>query len=301
MVTPGEYKTVFELGLRSFPWPEILGPIVVAIVGIAFFRFSKRELWRMIGGLMFIFGMFIAVVESSTDIPNLIKLRRTYIEGHSSVVAGPIENFQQMPYLGPSNESFSVGGVNFSYSPFDSTPCFTDTPPRRGPIHPGQYVRVHYDDGCIQRLEIRTDSVLSAAESSQFAKSEETKRKHFMESDPRVYRANLATTFVALIMSFFWNLDWRHYIEYWLRREPPYSRLCNVGFRLFFLLTFISAAVQMFRLTTEPFRTAVDFEKAGLLSLYGIGFFILADLFFRWRFRLRKGTSGDATQVTSNS
>jgi hypothetical protein len=99
---------------------------------------------------------------------------------------------------------------------------------------------------------------------------------------------NLAVTLVGLIMSLCWNLDWRHYIRYWLGGGPQYPHFWIFGFRVFFLVTFVTAAAQMFRLITEPSRTAYDFEKAGLLSLYGIGFFFLADIFFRWGFRLKK-------------
>jgi hypothetical protein len=291
-VTSEEYLTVFELGIRSFPWSEIVGPILFGIVGLAFFRFSKREMLRVIGGLMFAFGTLLGVL-CITEIPRFIELRRAYADGQSYVVEGLVENFQPTPYLGAQRESFSVGGVNFSYSPGDSTPCFTDAPPNKGPIRQGQFVRVHYDKGCIQRVEIRTDSVPSTVERSEYAKSEGTKRKYFLRTDAGVYRMNLAATLVGLIMSFCWNLDWRHYIRYWLGAEPPpYSRFWIIGFRMFFLGTFVTTIVQMFRLITETSRTAYDFEKAGLLSLYGIGFFFLADLFFRWRFRLKKGTSG---------
>jgi hypothetical protein len=300
-VTSEEYQTVFELGTRSFPWSEIVGPILFGIVGLAFFRFSKREMWRIIGGLMFAFGTLFGVILCITEIPKFIELRCAYADGQSHVVEGHVENFQPMPYLGALRESFSVGGVSFSYSPGDSTPCFTDAPPNKGPIRQGQFVRVHYDKGCIQRVEIRADSVPSTAERSEYAKSEEAKRKQFLRTDTGVYRMNLAVTFVALIMSFCWNLDWRHYIRYWLRREPPYSRFWKVGFRMFFLVTFVTAAGQMFRLITEPSRTAYDFEKAGLLSLCGIGFFFFADLFFRWRFRLRKRTSGGPPWFTSGT
>jgi hypothetical protein len=288
MVTP-EYQTVFELGLRSFPWADVLGPFLFAMVGLAFFRFSKREMWRLVGGVMFAFGMFLVVNVCIDEIPRFIELRHAYAHGQSNVVEGPVENFQPMPYLGAPRESFSVGGVDFSYFPGGSTPCCTDTPSRRGPIHPGQFVRVHYDNECIQRVEIRTDNVPSIADRSEVGKAEDAKRKHFLGTDARVFRMNLAVTFVALIMSLCWNLDWRHYIRYWLRREPsPYSRFWNVGFRVFFLVTFVTAAVQTFRLMTESSRTVLDFEKAGLLSVYGIGFFFLADLFFRRRFRLKK-------------
>jgi hypothetical protein len=170
---------------------------------------------------------------------------------------------------------------------------FQQYTPAKGPIRPGQFVRLHYDNECIQRVEIRAVNIASTAETSEYAKSEEAKRKQFLRTDAGVYRMNLAVTLVGLIMSFCWNLDWRHYIRYWLGRGPQYSHFWIVGFRVFFLVTFISAAVQALKLITEPSRTAYDFEKAGLLSLYGVGFFFLADSFFRWRFRLKNESSAE--------
>ena len=298
-VTPTEYQTVFELGLRSFPWSVFIVPSGLMALGFALFRFFKQEIARAVGGVMFAFGACLLVI-LCVEVPSRFnELRRAYMTGETLVTEGQVENFQPVPFLGPSTESFFVSGVHFSYNVGDATPCFHDAFPYKVPIHAGQYVRVHYINGCIQRLEIRTESVPSAAERSEYAKTEAAERKRFLETDARVFRGNLAVTFFALIVSLCWNLDWRHYIRYWVKREPPYSRTLTVGFRCFFFVTFIGAAVQMFRLTTERFRTSVDFEKAGLLSLFGIGFFILVDLFFRWRFRARRGTFGGSPQPTS--
>jgi hypothetical protein len=299
MVTPTEYQTVFELGLRSFPWSVFIVPSGLMALGSALFRFFKQEIARVVGGVLFAFGAVLLVI-LCVEVPSRFnQLRRAYMAGETSVTEGQVENFQPVPFLGPSTESFFVNGVHFSYNVGDSTPCFHDAFPHKVPIRPGQFVRVHYNNGCIQRLEIRTESIPSAAERSVHAKTEEAQRKHFLETDARVYRANLAVTFAALIMSLCWNLDWRHYIRYWVKREPPYSRAWSLGFRCFVFAVFVGAAVQMSRLVTERFRTSVDFAKAGLLSLFGIGFFILLDIFFRWRFRVRKRTFGGSPRSTS--
>jgi hypothetical protein len=58
------------------------------------------------------------------------------------------------PALGPAIESFSVSGTPFSYNALDDTPCFHNAPVHRGPIREGLNVRLHYYEGCIQRVEV---------------------------------------------------------------------------------------------------------------------------------------------------
>ena len=99
---------------------------------------------------------------------------------------------------------------------------------------------------------------------------------------------NLSVTLVALVISLCLNLDWRHYIRYWLRREPPYTHPRELGFRVFFLLWFLGAAINLFRLLSEGSRTAAEYKQVGFQSLVFIGFFFAIDLFFRWRLRVKK-------------
>jgi hypothetical protein len=78
----------------------------------------------------------------------------------------------------------------------------------------------------------------------------------------------LGFSFAAVVISFLWNLDWRHYVRYWIKRDPPYSALLELGFRTFFLVSFLGAVVHLFQLINEKRRGVGDFERAAA-ALYG--------------------------------
>ena|ERR1700678_39511 len=155
-MTPPQYQTVFEIGVRSFPWFDLLHPcLFVVLPGILLYQFSKRQWFRIFGLIAIGFGMLVFLILCAVLIPRFFHIRGAYRNGRTSVVEGTIENFHPLPPLGPSKESFSVGSTLFSYYVGESTPCFTDTPPHRGPIRSGLKVRVSYNNDCIQRLEIQ--------------------------------------------------------------------------------------------------------------------------------------------------
>lgn len=154
-MTADNYRTVFELGFRTFPWPRVLQPLFFLIAGIAFIKFSRRNMFRFVFGFL-VAGMaslflFLSLV---IFIPKFIELRSAYRSGNSVVVEGPVQDLNLAPALGPAVESFSVGGTPFSYNALDVTPCFHNAPIHRGPIREGLNVRIHYHEGCIQRVEV---------------------------------------------------------------------------------------------------------------------------------------------------
>ena len=299
-MNPTEYKTVFEIGLHSFPWADLAIPGLLAGLGLGLYKISRQQTGQLVGSLMIIFGILFFGLLSTTDISKFLELRRAYVNERSSVIEGPVENFRPMPALGPASESFTVRGVNFSYNVLDSTPCFHDAPAHFGPIRPGQLVRVYYQHagGCIQRLDIRADAVPTEAERSAYAKARDADLSLLLKTDSRVYRMHLASSFVALIIFLCCNLDWRHYVRYWVGRDSPYSRVWQLSIRSIFFLVFVTTAAQVFRLVNEPSRTMADFESAGKLSLWGIGLFFLFDQFVRWRSRVRKQPVADSSQST---
>jgi hypothetical protein len=108
----------------------------------------------------FVFGVLVAGMASLflflslvIFIPKFFELRSAYVSGKSEIVEGAIQKFNPAPALGPSIESFSVGDASFLYNALDSTPCFHNAPIGKGPICEGLNVRIHYNEGCIQRVE----------------------------------------------------------------------------------------------------------------------------------------------------
>lgn len=87
-------------------------------------------------------------------IPDFVKLRSAYVSGKSMVIEGVVQSFHPAPVIGSTLESFSVNGVSFSYYAGDDAPCFHNNPLHKGPIQEGLNVRIHYNEGCIQRVDL---------------------------------------------------------------------------------------------------------------------------------------------------
>lgn len=154
-MTPNN-QTIFEIGLRSFPWAGLLHPAISVAIGVSLFLFAKgKEIYQLVGGFLAIFGAFLVLIMAITLVSEYVPLRRAYTSGDSSIVEGVVEDFHPAPVLGAARESFSVGGVLFAYNALDDTPCFHDAPYRHGPIRQGLEVRIFYRDGCIQRVDVR--------------------------------------------------------------------------------------------------------------------------------------------------
>jgi hypothetical protein len=155
-MTETTYKTIFELGLASFPWARVLQPLPFIVIGLLLFRFCRgRQIYQVTGLIVASLASILFLISLIVFIPNYIRLRSAYGSGTSSVVKGVVENFQPAPRLGPARESFSVRGAIFSYNALDDTPCFHNAPVHGGPIRDGLDIRILYKEGCIQRVEVR--------------------------------------------------------------------------------------------------------------------------------------------------
>jgi hypothetical protein len=129
------YQTIFQIGLRSFPWSQILLPAFFVVVGLLLVRFSRGKRVRQIIGVgAAVFGTLGVIILSTVIVPKFFEHRRAYVNGDSAVVQGVVEDFRPMPALGAAEESFSVHGVFFSYSVLDATPCFRNAPLTKGPF-----------------------------------------------------------------------------------------------------------------------------------------------------------------------
>jgi hypothetical protein len=162
MMTQADYKTVFEIGLGSFPWASAARPLIFVVIGALLVRFVKRKRIYVVMGILGVaFGTLIFVTLLVIFVPNFVKLRSAYVSGRSSIVEGVVENFHPAPALGPATESFSVNGMSFSYNALDNTPCFHNAPIHAGPIRSGLHVRIYYNEACIQRVDIAQRGGLS--------------------------------------------------------------------------------------------------------------------------------------------
>ena len=151
-----DYQTVFEIGLRSFPWGQLLHPVLFIVLGLSLFRFSGgKEILKVFGLCAAAFGTLGFLVLAAVLVPDFVEHRRPYLGGESSLAQGTVQDFNPMPTLGPAIESFSVQGIQFSYNVLDSTPCFHNAPAHKGPVRTGLDVRVYYKPGCIQRVDIQ--------------------------------------------------------------------------------------------------------------------------------------------------
>lgn len=154
-MAPQDYHTVFRMGLVSFPWSAFGHSSVLIALGLLVIRFTKTERPKFVGGLATFIGLGLAVLTSVGVVPHYMRLRNTYATGHTTVVEGPVEDFHPMAGRASATESFSVGNVTLSYDAMENTPCFNNRPPFKGLIYEGLNVRVFYNEGCIQRIDVR--------------------------------------------------------------------------------------------------------------------------------------------------
>jgi hypothetical protein len=154
-MTQGNYQTIFEIGFRSFPWGKVAQLLIFVALGLVLVRFLKsKKSYLVVGVLMASMASIFVIVLLVVTVPEFIGLRSAYLSGKGSTVEGVVENFLPAPRIGPARESFSVSGVLFSYNALDDTPCFHNVPLHRGPVRDGLDVRIHYDKGCIQRVDV---------------------------------------------------------------------------------------------------------------------------------------------------
>jgi hypothetical protein len=297
------YETVFEITQKPFEWWWPAFGLIFAALGVIFIKFGSRLDRsqnrkqfgltfsiepRLLGWIFVIFASGWTLLVFVLTYSSYKQYIETYRTGKYSIVEGVVEDFRPMPYEGHQSECFRVDKERFCYSDYDVSPAFNQSASHGGPIRAGLPVRIaYYEDenfqGHILRLEIRADSLLSGAERAAYAKTEEAKWNRWVKEDPAQDRVGLGFSFAALLISLCWNLNWKHYIRYWIRRDPPYTRLVSVGFRVFSLACLVGSSIQLARMILQKPRTIVDFEKAALCSLILLGFFGVADLIFRWR------------------
>jgi hypothetical protein len=151
-----QYHTIFEIGLKSFPWRGLLHPVPFVLIGMLLFKFGKsKQIYQVTGIIVAALATLFFILIAFRLTADFVDTRHAFQSGNSSIIEGIVENFHPAPALGAANESFSVDGIDFSYNALDLTTCFHNAPFRKGPIKSGLAVRIYYENGCIQRLDSR--------------------------------------------------------------------------------------------------------------------------------------------------
>ncbi|HRD81472.1 MAG TPA: hypothetical protein PLL53_11990 [Saprospiraceae bacterium] len=167
-----EYAKVYDLTYQTmnFFW---LAPVLFLLLSTGYlwglFKIAgsesrpsghKSRRW-FIPVALWITALYMTISIVPASIRNYTETRKIYYNQAYHVVEGKIENFVPMAAGGHGYESFSVAGVTFEYSDFDSTyHGFNNTSSHGGPIKTnGQQVRLAYItiDGrnIILKIEVR--------------------------------------------------------------------------------------------------------------------------------------------------
>lgn len=286
------YVTVFDISKQPFDWWFPAFGLIFVALGLFFvFFLSKRpgqKGAKFIGWFMVIFASFWTFSGFSGMYTVYSGFIKAYKTGQYEIVEGLVQDFHPMPYSGHEDECFRVEDARFCYSDYTVEPGFRQSASHGGPIREGLPVRIAYLSGRILRLEIRADQVPEAASVLAHKQAEEAKWNEQLKTDPVLTRLFLGFAIAMVVVTLWWNLDWKHFMRYWLLRAPPYSKPWEIGFRTFFLFSLLGAAVNFVRQVHERSRTVKEFALGVTVSLLWIAFFVIMDLYFRKRWQAEK-------------
>lgn len=283
------YVTVFEITQKPFEWWFSAFGLLFVVIGIVLIfvanKWPSQKPAKFTGYFMLVFASLWTVVAFTSTFGEYRKLTEAYKTGNYSRVEGTVENFHPMPFEGHQNECFSVQSERFCYSDYQVQAGFNQSASHGGPIRKGLPVRIAFYDGEILRLEVSANSLPSMPERSAYANAEKDKMAEREEKDPVLNHMNLGFSFAIVFITLCWNLDWSHYMRYWIRRGPPYGRYWQWGFRTFFLANLVGSSVFLIKQVLHKPWTARDYRLGLLNSLVWIGFFVIADGCYRWWLR----------------
>jgi hypothetical protein len=234
---------------------------------------------------MVMFGPIFTIVVYNSQSSMWADWRSAYERGAYSTVEGVVHDFKPMPYEGHQDECFWVKNQKFCYSDYIVRPGFRQSTSHGGPIREGLPVRIDYYNGQILRLDVAAASLTPEVQREAFAKSKELEWQRRMLSDPVQGRLILGFLIAVLLMTLYFNLSWRQGLRHWLKREPPYSPLLELGFRAFLLLSFISELIYLAHVITDTERSRKDFEVAGLIALVWLAIFTAFEFISGWQRR----------------
>jgi hypothetical protein len=152
-----EFETVFDITKEPCPWQFPAIGIAFAVGGmfLGFVMRKEKPLRRRLGPwFIAVFGGIWTILVYQSTVGRYFEGCHALRQGKASLIEGSVEDFIPMPYQGHAEEHMTVGGVRFSYSDYTMTSCFKKTSSHGGPIRAGLYVRIHYLENCILKLEV---------------------------------------------------------------------------------------------------------------------------------------------------
>ena len=148
------WTTVYDFGNESLRIGPMFLPVIFVLIGYGMSAFNirfnrskggKRNYIIVFGIIFGTFALFFAVVIIPHNFSTYYKTKKIYESKEYKIIEGLVEKFRPMPYSGHQDETFTLNGINFSYSDFDESYYgFNNTKSHGGPIDQNKKVRLSY-------------------------------------------------------------------------------------------------------------------------------------------------------------
>ena len=288
-----DYETVFEITQKPFDWQFAAVGLLLAIAGLAVAQIGRRLGWRRswFGYIMLAFGIFWSFAVSWGMYSEYRQLLGDYRDGNYQEVSGLVEDFQPMPYEGHRQECFRVQQTTFCYSDFGITAGFNNSASHGGPIRQGLPVRIAYRSGTILRVDVARGYLPSPTERLTTAAAAEGRWNNLLSTDPRMVKLNLGFAMAMMIMTLWWNLQWRRFMKFWI--QPPNSERVQIGFRVFFAVSFAGALANVVRELVNAPSAINDTAGALYVGLICMAVITLMVHTVEWANKVLKGQKHD--------
>lgn len=243
---PTQYTTAYQIAQIASDWPFACVGLLPLVAGAVIIWGKRRFKWTKPHWLFAVFLCFFGVLwvggVGSSVLSADWQAYAAYQKGDYRTVEGIVSDFHPMPYEGHQDECFSVQEQRFCYSDFDVGPGFHNAASHGGPIRTGLQVRISYREGRILRLDVAKDQALTPAESASITAEGERQWRQRTENDAVIRRMNIASLFMAMCWTLWWNLQWKCVMRFWVK--PPYRPWVEIMFRIFFASNLLGAVIE---------------------------------------------------------
>jgi hypothetical protein len=144
------YKTVFDASNQSFEWWPVVIPLMVALVGVGIL-INYNRLPRALGAIKAVGAFTLIGVGLSVAIFLFVSTLSAYqtagaimSNNKAQIVEGTVQGLAVSSY--GKAESFTVQGVQFSYSQYSASLGFHNVSTFGGPMKEGLHVKIWYAD-----------------------------------------------------------------------------------------------------------------------------------------------------------